>query len=111
MRQLTRELRERRAAAEALRRDLRAQGQETGDLDRLIDEMRSVERQGSFDLSTDIEQLQSSVVDGLKAFEFALRRQLSGDGAQPVLGGNADVPASYRQLVDEYYKALAKKPR
>ena len=59
-----------------------------------------------------LERLQQSLIDGLKAFEFALRRQVEGaDKGRPVLGGTGDVPAQFRSMVDEYYRSLSKKPQ
>lgn len=48
-----------------------------------------------------------SVVEGFKGFEFALRRAMEGDLTD--LGGTSDVPAEYRKMVVEYYKALARR--
>ena len=44
-----------------------------------------------------------------KKFEFALRRKSEG-GDQPLsLSGSDEVPAGFRQAIEEYYRALAKK--
>ena len=110
-RQYTREYRERREAAEALRRELQQQGMDTGELDRAIERMRALEAPGTYEDMGAVSRLQSSVIEGLKAFEFGLRRQLeTGDKTRPVLGGNADVPAEFKALVEEYYRSLSKKP-
>ena len=51
-----------------------------------------------------LERLQQSLIEGLKAFEFALRRQVeTNGGTRPVLGASGDVPAGFRQMP----KALA----
>jgi hypothetical protein len=56
-----------------------------------------------------VQRLQASVVEGFKAFEFALRRDIEGAGrGRPVLGGSDDVPPGFRPLVEEYYKSLSK---
>ena len=55
--------------------------------------------------------MRTAVVEDLKAWEFALRRQLgASETAGPALGGNDNVPAAYKDLVSEYFKSLAKKP-
>ena len=55
--------------------------------------------------------MRGAVVQGFKEFEFSLRRQLAGDEAdRPALGGNENVPAGYRDMVNEYFKSLSKKP-
>jgi hypothetical protein len=51
------------------------------------------------------------VVQGFKEFEFTLRRQVVGAEAdRPALGGNENVPAGYRDMVNEYFKSLSKPP-
>jgi hypothetical protein len=58
-------------------------------------------------------ELQASVIDGLKTFEFALFRTfgLAGGGQRPALGARASVPPEYRALVEEYYRAIADERR
>jgi len=109
VRQFGREVERRRAEAEELRRALVRQGYATGDLDSLIARMRTLEQQRAYANAGEAERLQASVVDGLKAFEFALRRRIEGDQEDPPrLGGSDDVPAEFRALVEEYYRSLAR---
>jgi hypothetical protein len=114
IRQYQRELRERIAETEALRRELRAQGRDVSQLDRLLGQLRGLG--GALGSSADageIAGLRASVVEGFKAYEFALRRELEGgDKERLLLGRSGDVPAGFKQMVEEYYKALAgQKPR
>jgi hypothetical protein len=51
--------------------------------------------------------LKSQVVEGLKGFEFDLRRALGMDKDRVLLGRTGDVPEGYRQYVEEYYRTLA----
>ena len=114
IRQYQRELRERIAEAEALRRDLRAQGLDVGQLDRLLGQLRGLGgAMGSSADASEIAGLRASVVEGFKAYEFALRRELEGgDKERVLLGRSGDVPAGFKQMVEEYYKSLAgQKPR
>lgn len=112
IRQFTREFREQRQSAEGLRRELRQMGVDAGDLERMIEQMRQLESGKNYDDPATLERLQQSLVEGLKAFEFALRRQVEGDErGRPVLGASGDVPAGFRQMVDEYYRSLSKKPQ
>lgn len=108
-RQFTREFRARRQAAESLRADLRALGEETGDLDRLLERFRSLDNQATFGDARGLDRLQSDLIDGLKELEFALWRRFGDDGSQrPAAGASARVPAQYRDLVEEYYRSLAR---
>ena len=81
----------------------------TAELDALIGRMRALERQRVYDDPEEAARLQASVADGLKAFEFALRRRLEGaPGDQVRLGAGDQVPAAFRALVEEYYRSLAR---
>jgi hypothetical protein len=112
VRQFTREYRNRLESARELQRELRDLGLDTGDLERTIEQMRGLGAPGTYEDMVEVERLQSQVIEGLKAFEFALRRQLgAGTESMPVLGGNSDVPAEFKALVEEYYRSLARKPR
>ena len=106
--QLSREFALRRQNAEALRSELQKQGIATGELNRAIDALRRLENSPLSDDPKGIDQLQASVIDGLKTFEFSLYRRLGlGDSKSPMLGTNAPVPAEYRAAVEEYYRSLA----
>ena len=107
-RQLSREFALRRQNAEALRGELQKQGIATGELDRAIDQLRRLENSALDGDPQGIDQLQASVIDGLKTFEFALYRRLGlGDSKGAMLGSSAPVPAEYRAAVEEYYRSLA----
>ena len=107
-RQLGRELRERRLDAERLRRDLEQEGVDVGELERILSRMRAIEARGLGSDRQALELLQSQVIDGLKEFEFALRRQMTGtEDRRPRSGRQGEVPAEYRALVDRYYESLS----
>ena len=55
-------------------------------------------------------RLQDEVVQGLKRFEFALRRELQLGSERVFLSGSEEVPATFRELVEEYYRALSREP-
>jgi hypothetical protein len=80
------------------------------ELDRVISGMRDLE--GSASLSDDaaaIARLRDDVAEGLKDFEFGLRRELRGpDEDRPRLGRQDEVPPEYRELVEKYYESLAR---
>ena len=114
IRQYQRELRERIAEADALRRELREQGRDVSQLDRLLGQLRGFGgAMGSGADAAEIAGLRASVVEGFKAFEFALRRELEGgEKERLLLGRSGDVPPAFKQMVEEYYKSLAgQKPR
>lgn len=112
VRQFTRELRAQRETAEALRRNLAGTGVSAADLDRLIARLREMEAARTFNDPEELERLQGAVLEGIKEFEFGLRRQLGVvDKNGPVLGGSDDVPAAYRDMVNEYFRSLSRRPK
>jgi hypothetical protein len=111
-RQFSRELRERRVGADSLRQELEALDLETADLERVIREMQRLETGQLFANAEAFARLQRDVLDRLKAFEFALRRRFEGDAAgRPVIGSTAEIPPQFRELVEEYYRSLARTRR
>jgi hypothetical protein len=112
VRQFRREFRERRAEAERLRESLEAQGIDAGELDAIIDRLGRLDSGGVWGDPRGLAELQAEVIQGLKEFEYVLRRQLGGgDARELLLTGSDDVPPGYRELVEEYYKALAEQNR
>jgi hypothetical protein len=108
-RQLGRELRERRMDAERLLGDLQQEGIDATELGRILSRLRALEGRGGLGQDRQaVELLQSQVVEGLKEFEFALRRQLTGsEERRPRSGRQGEVAPEYRELVDKYYESLS----
>ena len=107
-RQFGREFRERVADAEELLDRLGADGMQTTDLDAVVEAMRDFEEQ--FQGTTrGLNELSDDVIDGLKLFEFWLRRVSQAEaGVRPQLAGSDRVPEEYRSLVEEYFRALSR---
>jgi hypothetical protein len=106
--QFAREMRLRRQTAEELRREAAAQGVGTQDLDRAIQAMRELENSRAGGDPEGVEQLQTALLERLKDFEFSLYRAVAGSGeGRPAVGARTSAPAEYRQMVEEYYRALA----
>ena len=109
IRQFGRELRERQNDLTQLREQLRRDGVDVTDLNRVVAGLRELDRRRDFGDPRGIEQLQSEIIQGLKEFEYALRRQFLGpDDERLLLSGSDDVPEGYRKLVEEDYKALSR---
>ena len=106
-RQLRRELRERMREADALGRELGAR--ERGDLQEVLRAMRRFEDEGLYREPRSLAQLVASIVEGLKAEEFALRREMEGPNREKLsLSGTQEVPPGWQRLVEEYYRSLSK---
>jgi len=108
VRQFRREFGERREEAERLRDQLREEGIETGELDGIVERLRQLERDRPYGDPRGLAELQALVIQGLKEFEYVLRRELGGaDDRELLLTGSDEVPDGYRELVEEYYRSLA----
>lgn len=108
MRQYRRELDQRQGDIEALRQQLQRTGVDTRDLNRLIDQLRELRKATLQEDGLVFQQLQEQVVQGLKQFEYGLRRKLEGGDREIFLSGSEDVPPGYRQMVEEYYRSLSR---
>ncbi len=108
-RQLSREFGLRREDAESLRDLARAQGLDVSALNRAIDDLRRLEAGRTLNDYHATEALQTALLERLKAFEFALHRELTQNaGPKSALGARSPVPSEYRAQVEEYYRSLAR---
>lgn len=81
------------------------------ELDRVIAEIKRLESSRVLADPTGLARLEQDVLERLKAFEFALRRRLEGDATKPLAGAQDQVPPRFRELVEEYYRSLARSPK
>ncbi|MEE8477722.1 MAG: hypothetical protein V3S19_05095, partial [Gemmatimonadales bacterium] len=108
LRQFSRELTRRREQLEALREQLEQEGIDATDLDRIIDRLRGLGSGSGLAGPESIAVLERDVVQGLKEFEYSLRRSLTPSDDRRVLQvGDEEVPDGYEEMVEEYYRALA----
>ncbi len=108
LRQFDRELQRRQQDLEALRGELRRERMDTSDLDQVLRRMGDLNLLGLNRDPLALESLRRDIVEGLRQFEYRLWRDLRGADTERVYLGNSDqVPAGYRELVDEYFRKLA----
>jgi len=110
-RQLQREYRERAGQAEVLRQNLGAAGVDASELAEVIRSLRALDDQRLYGGNLEeLARLQERALEAMKRFEYALRRELAGEGAgrEPSLAGSDEVPEGFREWVEEYYRALAR---
>ena len=48
------------------------------------------------------------MAEGLKRFEYALRRKVGDEADRALVSGSEEVPAEFKALVEEYYRSLSK---
>jgi hypothetical protein len=110
VRQFRGEARQFAADAQQLRRMVQGQGVDGRALDDVLRNLRALDDDRVYQDVATLERLQSAVAEGMKRFEFNLRRQAEAKGSEVFLSGADDVPEEYRKLVEQYYKSLSKGP-
>ena len=110
MRQFRGEARQFVNDAQQLRRMVQGQGVDAKALDEVLRNLRALDDDRVYQDAATLERLQSAVAEGMKRFEFNLRRQAEVKGTEVFLSGSDDVPEEYRKLVEQYYKSLSKGP-
>ena len=96
-----------------LRNDLQRSGVNPKDLvpvDEVVKALRALGDERNYQNMGNLEQLYSTAVDRFKALEFELRKRTDTSNAQLYLSGSEDVPPNFRGLIQDYYRALSKKP-
>jgi hypothetical protein len=85
------------------------QGLPTAELDRAIEGLRQLTQPGTLEDLRVAADLRARTIEGFKDFEFGLRRSLGGaDSTRVLLERSGDVPAAYRQNVEEYYRTIGR---
>ena len=111
IRQLRREFRERGREADDLRRELARQDLQVPDLQSIIERMKAFDEKQIYLDPLGFDELQGSLLEELKQFEYWLRRELEGIGNEKLfLSGSDQVPSEFRKLVEEYYRSLSNEP-
>jgi hypothetical protein len=96
--------------AQQLRRMVQGQGIDPRALDEILRNLKALDDDRVYQDAATLERLQTAVAEGMKRFEFNLRRQAEMKGSEVFLSGADDVPEEYRKLVERYYKSLSKGP-
>ena len=107
VRQWSREYTQRAGEAEELRRLLDSEQFEVGDLDQIIQQMRDLDDLRRYQDPEAIAKLQAFVLEELKRFEYRLRREITEENEELFLAGNEEMPDGFRDLVEEYFRALS----
>ncbi len=71
--------------------------------------MRGFQDDALYDDPRALADLHEDVLNRLKRIEFGLRRDVEGQAdRRATLSGSDEVPDGYRNLVEEYYRSLAR---
>ena len=95
--------------AQALRQMLESGGFDVEDLDAIIRALRELDDQRVYADAAEIARLQTYVSENLKRFEYRLRREIDdAEDGQLFLAGSDEVPSGFRDLIEEYFRALSR---
>ena len=109
IRQLTSEFGQRMDQAQGLNERLQEAGRPAQELQDVLQAMARLEREGTYANPAQVADLQQEILNALKRLEFGLRREVDGESdRRATLSGSEEVPDGYRDLVEEYYRALAR---
>jgi uncharacterized protein Smg (DUF494 family) len=109
MRQFQREFAERATDLQGLRRELQQAGVQTDDLEDVVALLQRLAADNARGNPQGMQELTAEALQTLKKFEFELRKKLDQSNNAIYLNGNEEIPASFRSMVEEYYRSLAKK--
>ena len=107
IRQWQREFRQRAGEAQDIRRFLQQEDFALGDLDEIIQRMRKLDDLRVYRDAEEIARLQTFILEELKRFEYRLRREVDSENAELFLASSDEVPPEFRDLIEEYYRALS----
>lgn len=107
IRQLRGELRQWTNELQDLRRMLRGENIDPRQLDEILRSLRQLQDDRVYQDVSELARLQSFITEGLKRFEFGLRRQVDASADAVVLSGSDEVPEEFRKLVEQYYRSLS----
>ncbi len=111
IRQMRGEIREWTGEAQDLRRLLTAESIDPRELDEILRALRQLDDPRVYQNVNELTRLQTQVAEGLKRFEFGLRRRVDADGNTVVLSGTEEMPEEFRKLVEQYFRSLARTGR
>ena len=104
-----REFQERLGDARALRDYVEGAGVASDELDRVVEALQELTAERPYRDLPELARLRNELREGLQRLEFRLRREVEGDGSErAVLQGSDEVPEGFRDLVEEYFRALSR---
>jgi len=85
-------------------------GIDPAQLENLLRMLRQLDDEKIYQNANELTRLQTAVSEGLKRFDYALRRQTADQNAV-ALSGSDEIPEGQKPLVEDYYRSLARAPR
>ncbi|MCE2543485.1 MAG: hypothetical protein J4F30_08635, partial [Acidobacteria bacterium] len=108
IRQWQREFQERLGDAQDIRRMLQQEGFSAEELNEIIQRMQEFDDTRVYQSIEVLAGLQTMILEELKRFEYRLRREVDAESEELFLAASDDVPPGFRDLIEEYYRALSR---
>ena len=108
VRQWQREFQERLGDAQDIRRLLQDEGFSAEELNEIIQRMQEFDDTRVYQSIEVLAGLQTMILEELKRFEYRLRREVDAESEELFLAASDDVPPGFRDLIEEYYRALSR---
>ena len=78
------------------------------EIDAILRNLRALDDDRVYQDVAELARLQTEVTEGLKRFEYGLRRKVGDEADRALVSGSDEVPQEFRKLVEEYYRSLSK---
>ena len=78
------------------------------DIQETLEALRRLQDDRVYQDVAELARLQSVAAEGLKRFEFALRRKVEGDENAVALSGADESPEAYKRMNEQYFRSLSK---
>ena len=108
VRQFRGEARQFAQEGQQLRNMLREQNVDPKEFDEIMKRLKELDSERVYKDVEELARLQTFVAEGLKRFEYALRRKVGDETDRALVNGSEEVPAEFKALVEEYYRSLSK---
>jgi hypothetical protein len=87
---------------------LRQQNIDARELEEILRRLRELEDSRIYKDVNELLALQAFVNEGMKRFEYTLRRKVGEEENRAIVTGAEEVPPEFRKLVEEYYRSLSR---
>ncbi len=98
--------------AQALRQRLQqsgATGKDLQSVDEVVKLLRGMDSDKASNDPRGIQELAATALDKLTKFEWDLRKRVDTSNDALYLNGTEDAPSAYKDMIEQYYRALSKK--
>ena len=107
-RQLRNEARQLDADARALLSRQNGVDMNPREIEEIMQALRRLQDERTYQNVGELARLQSIVAEGLKRFEFGLRRKVEGEQNALALSGADESPEAYKKANEQYFRSLSK---